>query len=97
MFEVDFAPDVMCQLEQAVVRKLDYGGRQEAGRFLRAFEISVASLREDPLREGVHMSGIPRRYRVKSITPQCMLVYQIDEDAACVKVDGFIEESELFD
>lgn len=93
MFRVDFAPDVVCRLEQAVLRKLDCGGRQEAGDFLRAFEDCVISLGENPLESGAHMNGIPKRYRTRNLTPQLLLIYQIDEAASCVKVDGLIEIS----
>ena len=88
MFQVDFAPDVMCQLERVMLQKLDYGGRQEAGRFLHAFETCI-----DSKGSGNYMNGIPKKYRVKSVVPQLFLVYQIDEEAACVRIDSLVEIS----
>lgn len=92
MFRVDFAPDVMCRMERAVLRQLEYGGRMEAGRFMQAFGQCIASLEEDPKKDAAHMNGIPKRYWVKDISERLTLIYQIDEDAACVKVDGLIED-----
>ncbi len=93
MFQVDFAPDAMCQLERAVLQRLDYGGRQEAGNFLRALEDCIVSLGKNPLDGGMYMNEIPKRYRTKNITPRQLLIYQVDEPASCVKVDGLIEIS----
>lgn len=95
MFEVDFAPEAVSQMEQALLRQLEYGGRMEAGRFMREFEACIASLGKDPKADAAHMNGIPKKYWVKNISERLTLIYQIDEDTARVKVDGLIENQNV--
>lgn len=92
MFRIDFSPEAARRMEEAVLHQLEYGGRTEAGQFMQAFEACIASLGEDPRKDALHMNGIPKRYWVKDITEKLMLIYQIDEDAACVRIDGLIED-----
>ncbi len=92
MFQVEVAPDAVCQLERLVLKQLEYGGRTEAYQFLRMFERCVRALREDPMTESAYVKGISKRYRAKSVFPDVLLIYQVDEDSACVKIDGVLED-----
>lgn len=92
MFRVEFAPDAVCQLEHLMLLCLESGGRTEAYDFLNKLELSIAALKAKPLSEGIHMNGIPKRYRVKNVVSGIFLIYQIDEESSCVRVDGMLED-----
>lgn len=97
MFRIDFAPDVMRQMEQVILHQLEYGGRTGAGQFMRAFEECIAALENDPRKDAAHMNGIPKRYWVKNVSEKLTLIYQIDEDASRVKVDSLIEDPNVME
>ncbi len=98
MFRVEFAPDAARQLEHLILQQLEDGGKSGAHIILENFENCVAVFREDPVSGGVHVNGIPRRYRAAEMLPGIYLIYQIDEDAGCVRVDGVVEnQAEISD
>lgn len=92
MFQVDIAPDALCELKHLVLQQLENGGKAEAMKFVDAFEAFVAGLREDPYTGSGHMKGIPAKYRIKNVVPRIALVYQVREDIASVKIDGVVAD-----
>lgn len=92
MFRVEFAPDAVYQLEQLMTQQLEDSGKAGAYDLLEKLEGCIAALREDPVSGGVHINGIPRRYRMREAYPGIFLIYQIEEEKARVNVDAILEK-----
>lgn len=90
-FRVEFAPDALYRLENRTLQQLEDEGKTAAHVFLDRLEACIVVLKENPISGGIHMKGLPKRYRIIDVYAGLFLIYQVDEEAKCVKIDGMIE------
>lgn len=96
MYKVEVSPAANSVLEEYTFRCARDNGEECALRLLDAFDEKVNYLEITPLMGCARLKYIPPKYRVITFWPHLWLVFQVQEENNCVKIEYIIDDRQNY-
>lgn len=96
MYKVEVSPAANSVLEEYTFRCARDNGEECALRLLDAFDEKVSYLEITPLMDCARLKYIPSKYRVITFWPHLWLVFQVQEEKTCVKIEYIIDDRQNY-
>ncbi|MCH5344921.1 MAG: type II toxin-antitoxin system RelE/ParE family toxin [Acetatifactor sp.] len=96
MYKVEVSPAANSVLEEYTFRCARDNGEECALQLLDAFDEKVSYLENTPLMGCARLKYIPSKYRIITFWPHLWLVFQVQEENNCVKIEYIIDDRQNY-
>ena len=96
MYKVEVSPTANSVLEEYTFRCARDNGEECALRLLDSFDEKVSYLKTTPLMGCARLKYIPSKYRIITFWPHLWLVFQVQEENHCVKIEYIIDDRQNY-
>ena len=96
MYKVEVSPAANSVLEEYTFCCARDNGEECALQLLDAFDEKVSYLENTPLMGCARLKYIPSKYRIITFWPHLWLVFQVQEENNCVKIEYIIDDRQNY-